>query len=370
MKRKTIASILIIAMAVSMLVSGCGNKNKEKNTEKNSEAVSEAETETESEIDTEKETESQASSETEIESETQVATNDNSEKESEKVDEKESEKVDEKESEKADENNEPTKPTHTCNFATLNSDANNHWYVCSCGKTANSASHGYTDEYDADCNTCGYIRSVPERPVEPETPSVPGSSVNWNGGDITLENVGIKIPTLTEFNKTGLESSDKDWWWTGHEDDKQALSSMNRIYLTCDNFADALVSQGWGANGMNAFSVSQNRIWFSWDDGSYEDFSLARHGGTDGGYYELTINMSLKSEDYFGIDVAPWNRDVVKTLCSFVSSTPTELYNALYEDLHGTTFISDSGWTTIGDCKVQFDDTSSSGHIRYFIKAK
>lgn len=348
-------------MAVSMLVSGCGNKNKDKNTEKNSEAVSEAETETESEIDTEKETESQVSSETEIESEseTQVATNDNSEK------------VDEK----ADENKEPTKPTHTCNFATLNSDANNHWYVCSCGKTSGKGAHGYTDEYDADCNTCGHIRSVPERPVEPETPSVPGSSVNWNGGDITLENVGIKIPTLTEFNKTGLESSDKDWWWTGHEDDKTALSAMNRIYLTCDNFADALVSQGWGANGMNAFSVSQNRIWFSWDDGSYEDFSLARHGGADGGYYELTINMDLRSEDYFGIDVAPWNRDVVKTLCSFVSSKPNELFEYLYSGMYEDgSLLNTSIYKPVGDCQVKLDKyfvfEENQTHIKFYIKPR
>lgn len=355
MKRKTIASILIIAMAVSMLVSGCGNKNKDKNTEKNSEAVSEAETETESEIDTDTETESQVSSETEIESEseTQVATNDNSEK--------------------VDENKEETKPVHTCEFTTLKTDANSHWNVCSCGATANVAAHIFDDEYDSGCNVCGYTRNVPEKPSQGEV-----TKVDWNGGDIYLENVGINIPTMTSFNKTGLESSDKDWWWTGHEDDKQALSSMNRIYLTCDNFADALVSQGWGANGMNAFSVSQNRIWFSWDDGSYEDFSLARHGGADGGYYELTINQDLRSQDYFGIDVAPWNRDVVKTMLSFVTPNVNQVYTHLYETLYGdsdTYPMYSSKYVTVGDCKIKMDkyfvvDNGTLKHIKFYIVPK
>ena len=141
MKRRTIASLLITALTVSMLVSGCGNKQND--TEKNSEVVSGTETENVSEMETEKGTETQASSETE--SETQVATNDNTEKESEKEDE--------------------TKPAHGCDFSALKNDANNHWYACSCGKTANSSAHGYTDEYDADCNVCGYKRNVPEKPV-------------------------------------------------------------------------------------------------------------------------------------------------------------------------------------------------------------
>ena len=112
MKRRTIASLLITALTVSMLVSGCGNKQND--TEKNSEVVSSTETENVSEMETEKGTETQVSSETE--SETQVATNDNTEKESEKEDE--------------------TKPAHSCDFSALKNDANNHWYACSCGKNA------------------------------------------------------------------------------------------------------------------------------------------------------------------------------------------------------------------------------------------
>lgn len=355
MKRKTIASILIIAMAVSMLVSGCGNKNKEKNTEKNSEAVSEAETETESEIDTEKETESQASSETEIESETQVATNDNSEKESEKV----------------DENKEPTKPTHTCNFATLKTDGSNHWYACSCGKTANKGAHGYDDQYDASCNTCGYTRSVPERPVQPETPAGPGN-VSWNGGNINLGNVGISIPTLEDFNNVGLVPGANNWW-TGAEGDKKALSDMNVIYYTCDSVMDALHSQGVSKESVNGFTVSQGSIWWSWNGADNHYFELTRNRVN--GYYVLTIKQSLKSAPYGNWELSNWNRDIVLTLCSFISSEPQTLYNYIYNGMYGSgTAFNTSVYESVGDCQVKLDKTfyenENGTYIKFYIKGK
>ena len=42
--------------------------------------------------------------------------------------------------------------------------------------------HVYTDMYDADCNDCGHIREVPDRPVEPEDKPGTGNSGTENGG--------------------------------------------------------------------------------------------------------------------------------------------------------------------------------------------
>ena len=42
--------------------------------------------------------------------------------------------------------------------------------------------HVYTDMYDADCNDCGDIREVPDRPVEPEDKPATGNGDTGNGG--------------------------------------------------------------------------------------------------------------------------------------------------------------------------------------------
>lgn len=369
MKRKTIANLLVASVVVSLFLSGCGLF---KSTDKNSEAVGN-DTENEFEIGTEVTTETQGSSETEIESESQVATNDTTKQNSETNNNtnnggngSENKPVEQEE------------PKHTCNYTTFKYDANNHWCVCSCGATANKGAHMYADEYDDFCNYCGYTRSVAEKPVEPENPVEPETSagpgnVSWNGGDITLENVGISIPTLEEFNSVGLVPGANNWW-TGAEGDKKALSDMNVIYYTVERFETALANQGVSAESVNGFTISQGSIWWSWNGADNHYFELTRNRVN--GYYVLTINQSLKNAPYGPYNLANWNRDIVLTLCSFVSSTPTELYSGLYEDLHGTTFISDSGWTTIGDCKVQFDESQSynngngQAHLVYKIKSK
>ena len=67
---------------------------------------------------------------------------------------------DDKDSEDTTEPTEPDdddkEPVHTCNYNTVKNDSNNHWYVCSCGKTANKSAHNYSNDSDTTCNTCGY----------------------------------------------------------------------------------------------------------------------------------------------------------------------------------------------------------------------
>lgn len=392
MKRRMIASLFITAMVVSMLVSGCGNNNKENNTEKNSEIITESETESE-----------KVSEGTESEKETQVSTNDS------ETEVSESEKVEENKEEtkpshtcefttlKNDSNNHwyecscgatansgshnydndsdascntcgYTRDVHTCNFSTLKTDENNHWYACSCGKTANSGAHSYDDDYDASCNDCGYTRSVPERPEENTTPI---ANVDWNGGNIHLESINIDIPTMTEFNRKGLESTDGNWWWTGPEGDKQALSSMNQIYKTCDEFFAGMVNKGWGSQGSNAFSVTRNTIWFSYTDGNIHNFKLTRDAAN--GYYILEINKSLKYDDFYGVDISCYNRDVVKTLISFVSSEVSTVFNYLYNGMYGTGTAFNTGiYESVGDCQIKLDkyfyENENGTHIKFYIK--
>lgn len=368
MKRKAIVGILIATMAVSML-SGCGLF---KSTDKNSEAVGN-DTEIESEIGTEMTTETQGSSETEIESESQVsseigngsesqvATNDTTNQNSETNNNTNN-------AGNGSENKPvtPETPSHTCSYTTLKTDASNHWYVCSCGKTNNKGAHGYTDEYDATCNTCGYTRSVPDKSVEPETAG-PGN-VSWNGGDITLGNVGISIPTLEEFNSVGLVPGANNWW-TGAEGDKKALSDMNVIYYTVERFETALANQGVSAESVNGFTVSQGSIWWSWNGADNHYFELTRDRVN--GYYVLSINDSLKDAPYGNWNHADWNKDIVKVLCSIVSSEPETLFNTIYSWLHGDSAPDTSVYHTVGDCQLKIDwSQTSKGHFVFIIKPR
>ena len=43
--------------------------------------------------------------------------------------------------------------------------------------------HAYTDIYDADCNGCGAIRKVPDRPVKPDDNSGDDGTGNNNTGN-------------------------------------------------------------------------------------------------------------------------------------------------------------------------------------------
>lgn len=362
MKRRTIANLLITALTVSMLVSGCGTKQND--TEKNSEVVSGTETENVSEMETEKGTETQASSETE--SETQVATNDNTEKESDKKDEDSKDDGKKDEDDKKDEESnkpvEPEKPVHTCNFATLKTDANNHWYACSCGNTSGKGAHGYDDEYDASCNTCGYTRSVPERPAPPSDEK---ESINFTGGSMTLPTTGVTIPTLPHFNTAGMQPG-SDIWWDGPESAGNA--GMNSIYNTCEQFTTKLKELGKIGNDSSNFTAGRNLIEWNWlGAGMAGDFELYR--GTE--YYTLTVNCSLKDfKNGAGEQLAQYNRDIVTVLISFISSEVETVAGAIIEDMIGTEQF-DGSWKTVGDCKVMFDyNSSSNGHYVYKIKAK
>lgn len=129
---------------------------------------------------------------------------------------------------------EPEVPVHTCSYDTVKSDSSNHWYVCSCGKTANKSAHNYSNDSDTTCNTCGYTRTVATEPEKPST--IP--SVSWTGGDITLGSLNVKIPTLTHFNTEALTDNTNNTFWTGNSSDTETIDTL---YTTLDSIAYKLV---------------------------------------------------------------------------------------------------------------------------------
>lgn len=85
----------------------------------------------------------------------------------------------------------------------------------------------------------------------------------------------------------------------------------------------------------------------------------------------MTINDSLTNSTWMGRDVSAYNRDIVLTMCTIFSSQPQVVYNTLYEDLYGTECISMTSYTSVGDCKIKYDNSQSyDGHYVYLIKAK
>ena len=72
--------------------------------------------------------------------------------------------------------------------------------------TPATGEHTYDDEYDADCNVCGDIREVPEKPVD----DIVYGDANGDG-DITADDVILLQQFLAEWevelNETGADAN-------------------------------------------------------------------------------------------------------------------------------------------------------------------
>lgn len=208
---------------------------------------------------------------------------------------------------------------------------------------------------------------VKEEPVTP--PHVVTPSVSWTGSGVTLGSLGVTIPTLRDFNDEALTDNTNNTFWTGDSSDTPTVQTM---YDTLNGVRNAVINTGAIGENAQGFAVEQYSI--SWDWASYSsthDFQLYRNPLD--GTYTLTINDHLLPEtvNHLGVQIGNYNRDIVLSLCSIVSSQPQTVYNQLYEDIYGEICISDTGWTTVGDCKMHFDyDSSYDGHFVYKIKAK
>ena len=252
-------------------------------------------------------------------------------------------------------------PTHTCSYTTLKSDSSNHWYVCSCGKTANKSAHNYSSEADTTCDTCGYTREVTT-----EESTIP--SVSWTGTPITLPTIGVSIVTLKDFNDEALTDNTNNTHWYGNTADTETGQVLSD---TLNAVRDTVISKGVINSTDQGFAVEQYQIAWAW--GSYSstmDYALKRDPLTK--TYTLELNLPFDSYvSSWGVDVTAYNQDIIRTLISCFSSNVETVYAKIYQDVYGDVCISDTGWTTVGDCKIQYDDANSSlNHFVYKIKAK
>jgi LPXTG-motif cell wall-anchored protein len=62
--------------------------------------------------------------------------------------------------------------------------------------------HAYDDEYDADCNECGAVRDVPERPGENTPPSTGDNAMVSVGILVAAAALSILIFTLVRKKRT------------------------------------------------------------------------------------------------------------------------------------------------------------------------
>lgn len=109
---------------------------------------------------------------------------------------------------------------------------------------------------------------------------------------------------------------------------------------------------------------------------SFRATYIRRNGTEISTFFNHFVNQNSNLEyDYYkhyDIDFAPYSRDIVKSMLAIIldGSDIENVFNMIYEDIHGEVCISDSGWTTIGNCKIHYNDPESvKGHYVYHIKA-
>lgn len=105
---------------------------------------------------------------------------------------------------------------HTYDRSTYLSDELGHWYAPTCEHVSlrgDYSRHVYDDEYDADCNVCGYVREVPkqpdpsdETPVNPpdDNPDSDNPSEETPASPILGVSVKLKSGLVTESDPSGF----------------------------------------------------------------------------------------------------------------------------------------------------------------------
>lgn len=206
---------------------------------------------------------------------------------------------------------------------------------------------------------------APTSTPKPTSTPTPTKAPSANG-KVELESIGISVPKRDEFNEVALKK-DKAWW--GDVDDTKSGQALGD---TLDSIFYALEAKGVAYSGTQAFLLQDNII--SWDWASYSgshDFSLVRD--TTNGEYVLEINCPLDKDEFFGRDLAPYNKDIVKVLVSCFSSEVEDVYFEVFDSIYGDNDISIPmypSWATIGDCQASFDyEASYNNHFVFKFKS-
>lgn len=184
--------------------------------------------------------------------------------------------------------------------------------------------------------------------------------IAWEG-EVKLDSMDITIPTLSEFNDAALKEKNT---WGG----KDGVGNLTKITNTLASVNQALDDKGVTNRENQKFLIQDYAITFDWlMKGASSDLEL--HRDTTNGEFILEINTPLDEDIFFGRDLAPYNRDILLTMVSCISSTPSELVNyimvGLYED---ASILNDMVPQKVGDCQVLIDTNSSyKGHYVFRI---
>lgn len=251
-------------------------------------------------------------------------------------------------------------------------------YTCECGEVKydnipmlsheygeytynNDATYEKDGTESATCNLCGVVDTRTKDGTmlvkEPEPTIAPsgldttiGSDLAWSGNTITSHN-GITISTLNKFNHAGLYNPPEEYVssydWFGYFDE-----NGNGV---CDpsvkNVVDNLLNIEDACSFLQGYTVWNDTIYMHFvTGGAAGALELRRHPSE--GYYTIHINYDMSSGVGSEISVED-GRDALLGLCAMISSSPSELESAIYNDSFvDSATLSFDYYTTIGDCQV------------------
>lgn len=266
-------------------------------------------------------------------------------------------------------------------------------FTCECGETYTEAipmsSHTYGEytynndaTYEKDgtesaaCSLCGAVDTktkegtmlvaTPE-PGIPQTSGLDttiGSDLAWSGNTITSHN-GITISTLNKFNNAGLYNPPSEYVssysWFGYFDEYADACDPS-----VQNVVDNLINIENTCSFQQGYTVWNDTIYMHFvTGGAAGELELRRHPSN--GYYTIAINYDMSAGVGSEISVED-GRDSLLGLCAIISSTPSELEDAIYNNSYVEVAFTDS-YVTIGDCQVKVDMNNTwQNHLVYIIK--
>ncbi len=197
-------------------------------------------------------------------------------------------------------------------------------------------------------------------------------SVLWTDEDIYLESLDMYIPRLSDFNSIGL-LGDRDGASFAGKEGTEAYSTMIQTLEAVKakmiekgllrDFNKNIVQGPYYDGGYNIY------FWWDFNDAlrNSGDMWLDRNpAGDDGSYYLKVKDVFEEDISLYGVDQAPYNKDIAIMLLSMISSTPEELFDFIYRDIYDTALYgSTTQFIEVGDCAIRFAGEKSSYNSQY-----
>ena len=226
----------------------------------------------------------------------------------------------------------------------------------------NDATYEKDGTESAACSLCGAVDTKTKEGtmwVATPEPGIPqaggldttiGSDLAWSGNTITSHN-GISIATLNKFNNAGLYNPPSDYlysydWFGYFGENGNGVSDPS-----VENVVNNLINIENTCSFQQGYTVWNDTIYMHFvTGGAAGELELRRHPSN--GYYTIAINYDMSAGVGSEISVED-GRDALLGLCAIISSTPSELEEAIYNDSFvDSATLSFDYYTTIGDCQV------------------